>query len=252
MLTLSRKGHFSRSFTFSAKTPYIQFRMNFHISKLSLLASVASTSSLTGRNLAPNNSFKPTPCRGVGHVLYATLAHVRRPATGRLNSGVRRLKMAYYKDFTPCTYFQESDWLCRLMAIGWLEGGKPFLKGRTDSLAIERIHVLRGEFRTAFPSIVFRGLHACSLCCVGNAGGATLDQSHINLFIPHRGFVFVAPARVDHYIQEHGYLPPESFVEALLACPSPLSPEYRSAIQASNRGVDAPLFRDRPTASGGA
>ena len=39
----------------------------------------------------PNNSFKPTPCRGIGHVLYATLAHVRRPATGRLNSGVRGL-----------------------------------------------------------------------------------------------------------------------------------------------------------------
>jgi hypothetical protein len=37
----------------------------------------------------PNNSFKPTPCRGVGHVLCATLARVRRPATGRLNSGVR-------------------------------------------------------------------------------------------------------------------------------------------------------------------
>ena len=36
----------------------------------------------------PNNSFKPTPCRGIGHVLYATLAHVRRPATGRLNSSV--------------------------------------------------------------------------------------------------------------------------------------------------------------------
>jgi hypothetical protein len=38
----------------------------------------------------PNNSFKPTPCRGIGRVLYATLAHVRRPAKGRLNSGVRR------------------------------------------------------------------------------------------------------------------------------------------------------------------
>ena len=37
----------------------------------------------------PNNSFKPTPCRGVVHVLYATLAHVRRPVTGRLNSSVR-------------------------------------------------------------------------------------------------------------------------------------------------------------------
>jgi hypothetical protein len=39
----------------------------------------------------PNNSFKPTPCRGVGRVLCATLARVRRPATGRLNSGVRGL-----------------------------------------------------------------------------------------------------------------------------------------------------------------
>jgi hypothetical protein len=40
--------------------------------------------------------FKPTPCRGVGHVLYATLARVRRPATGRLNSGVRRQKSVWW------------------------------------------------------------------------------------------------------------------------------------------------------------
>ena len=46
----------------------------------------------------PNNSFKPTPCRGVSHVLYATLAHVRRPATGRLNSSVRRQKSVWL----PC------------------------------------------------------------------------------------------------------------------------------------------------------
>jgi hypothetical protein len=38
----------------------------------------------------PNKSFKPTPCRGGSHVLCATLARVRRPATGRLNSGVRQ------------------------------------------------------------------------------------------------------------------------------------------------------------------
>ncbi len=55
--------------------------------------------------------------------------------------------------------------------------------------------------------------------------------------------MFVAPARVDHYMQEHAYLPPESFIEALLACPSPLAAEYRDAIRASNRGVDAPLWK---------
>jgi hypothetical protein len=48
---------------------------------------------------APNNSFKPTPCRGVGRVLYATLARTRRPATGRLNSGVRRQKGVWWLCF---------------------------------------------------------------------------------------------------------------------------------------------------------
>ena len=51
----------------------------------------------------PNNSFKPTPCRGVGHVLYATLAHVRRPATRRLNSGVRRQKNIRFQPRFACS-----------------------------------------------------------------------------------------------------------------------------------------------------
>jgi len=61
----------------------------------------------------PNNSFKPTPHRGVGHVLYATLAHVRRPAAGRLNSGVRRQKNVR---FPPplCLSLQPSHSLPRL------------------------------------------------------------------------------------------------------------------------------------------
>ncbi len=58
------------------------------------LSASAPVSDLHRRPPPPNNSFKPTPCRGIGHVLCATLAHVRRPATGRLNSGVRRQKSA--------------------------------------------------------------------------------------------------------------------------------------------------------------
>ena len=60
----------------------------------------------------PNNSFKPTPCRGVSRVLYATLAHVRHPATGRLNSSVRaqwrrQLMFKYFLAFllTFSTFF---------------------------------------------------------------------------------------------------------------------------------------------------
>ena len=55
----------------------------------------------------PNNSFKPTPCRGVSRVLCATLARVRRPATGRLNSGVRRQK-AFDCFAFQCSFFPAS------------------------------------------------------------------------------------------------------------------------------------------------
>jgi len=129
------------------------------------------------------------------------------------------------------------------MAVGWLEQGRPFPKGMAEDRVAERIRLLREEFYEAFPSWSPRGLHACSICLALRDGSAILDRSHINLFVPHRGFVFVAPGRVDHYIEAHQYLPPESFIDAVLACPSPLGAEYRDAIRASNRGVDAPLFQ---------
>jgi hypothetical protein len=145
--------------------------------------------------------------------------------------------MAYFKDFTVCTYFGTGDWLCRLMAIGWIERGKPFDRGDAGTGWAERIRFLRQEFRSAFPEWLFRGLHECSIC------GTWLEESHVNLFVPHPGFVFVAPGRIDHYMTAHRYLPPQSFLDALMACPSPRSEEYRSALRASNRGVDAPFFR---------
>ena len=62
-----------------------------------------SGSDLHRRPPPPNNSFKPTPCRGVGCVLYATLARIRRPATGRLNSGVRRQKNIRFQPHFACS-----------------------------------------------------------------------------------------------------------------------------------------------------
>ncbi len=149
----------------------------------------------------------------------------------------------YFKDFTPCEYFDTGAWRCRLMAIGWIERGKPYTVGATVARAIERIPSLREDFRLAFPAHSFRGLHTCSICSAQEPASPSLDQSHVNLFIPHRGFVFVAPGRVDHSIETHAYQPPESFIAALLDCPSPLGVEYRAAIRASNRGEDAPLYR---------
>jgi hypothetical protein len=59
-------------------------------SRLSAPTNPRNSPTSPGFGWSHNSSFKPIPCRGIGHVLYATLAHVRRPATGRLNSGVMR------------------------------------------------------------------------------------------------------------------------------------------------------------------
>jgi hypothetical protein len=62
----------------------------------------------------PNNSFKPTPCRGGGRVQCATLAHVRRPATGRLNSGVRRRRNILS---LCCSRFGVAGFVCSALRI---------------------------------------------------------------------------------------------------------------------------------------
>jgi hypothetical protein len=153
--------------------------------------------------------------------------------------------MAYYKDFTVCDYFDGSMWTCRLMAIGWIEHSKSYPKGNADPLFIRKVNTLRANFRDAFPDICFRGLHCCTLCKMAGSLDVSLDNSHINLFIPLGGLVFVAPGRIDHYLEAHNYLPPESFMRAVMDCPSPLTEEYREKMRAANRGQDAPLFRDK-------
>lgn len=149
--------------------------------------------------------------------------------------------MAYFRDFTVCHYDSQSDWRCRLMAIGWIERGKPFDRGSVPAAVLDTIAALRAQFGASFPHLTCRGWHCCSLCGSFDTPHP-LAQSHINLYIPHRGFMFLAPGRVDHYIAEHDYAPPDSFVDALLACPPPASAEYRALCRAANRGEDAPLF----------
>jgi hypothetical protein len=129
------------------------------------------------------------------------------------------------------------------MAIGWIEHSKSYPVGEVDASLISKVNLLRADFRKAFPHEVFRGLHRCSLCVAARHTEATLEDSHINLFIPLGGFVFVAPGRIDHHMEVHRYLPPESFIGAVMNCPSPLADEYFQALKAANRGFDAPLSR---------
>jgi hypothetical protein len=58
-----------------------------------------------------------------------------------------------------------------------------------------------------------------------------------SLFIPGKGMIYVAPVSISHYIDAHGYQPPDSFYQAVEQCPRMRSSAYFQALLA-NGGRD--------------
>lgn len=54
-----------------------------------------------------------------------------------------------------------------------------------------------------------------------------------SLFIPGDGVIYVAPVSLSHYIDAHGYRPPERFEQAVERCPAMRSSAYFQALLAS-------------------
>lgn len=160
--------------------------------------------------------------------------------------------MSYFADFSPCTYnsgpYHAASWRCPLLAIGWLEHPNELPKGGqlADSVR-DRIAFLRFASELVYSGIIFRGLHECSWCRSQGVDEwrATLWDSHINLFIPDTDRVFIAPGRIDHYVEQHGYLLPSEFLEALMRCLDPRTSHYEALLSRANGGVNSPLAEAR-------
>jgi len=150
----------------------------------------------------------------------------------------RELELIRYHN-GPC---DADEWHCPLLAVGWLEREESFTTGACPPSVLEKLRDLRGQFNLAFSEFSFRGLHECSFC---ETGVRALSDSHINFFIPGKDVIYLAPGRVDHYIQAHAYLPPQEFIEAVFGCPDPVSSEYTFALKELNHGRRPPLFPER-------
>jgi hypothetical protein len=59
------------------------------------------------------------------------------------------------------------------------------------------------------------------------------SASSMELFIPSTGFLYSFPENIAHYIDSHGYCPPEGFQRAVLDCPPMKSMEYRKLLLAN-------------------
>jgi hypothetical protein len=155
--------------------------------------------------------------------------HVAHP---RLHAGQhlvgKLVRVAYFPDLAPHSYGEgiHPD----VVHVGWLDGVHPFPKGPIDRRLVEKLKVLAAK-----PVELYRGSHICELC--------PEPADVVKTFIPDRGklidpscsrmqwaeqrcsngeirvssgaVIFAAPALDVHYIEEHGYLPPAEFLEAV-------------------------------------
>lgn len=131
--------------------------------------------------------------------------------------------MSYYADLTPYEYLPETvpDG-AEILNVGWLDPGEEFPTGEPDPEFLANLIVLAADHATA----VTRGFHRCRLPHPFDEdfqfgavyGSRLLHLGHAEIRVTTAdGRLLAAPTLVVHYVRDHGYRPPEPFVEAVKA-----------------------------------
>ena len=130
----------------------------------------------------------------------------------------------WFEDLAECSYFGAPATQF-LRAVGWLERGKPFTAGAVPRAVFDKLVELRKD---PWQPMAAAGVHSCDLCLYdAEAHGSR------TLFIPGQELIYVCPELIVHYMNAHGYAPPEEFCRAVIACTPMRSVEYRKAVLAS-------------------
>jgi hypothetical protein len=128
-------------------------------------------------------------------------------------------------------------------AIGWLSAEHSYPKGPVPRAFLDRLRSFCARWGDSIDALnwgVAGGWHTCELCNEFRASG--------NFGVPAGAVLFVAPQMVGHYVEKHGYLPPQEFIEAVLAAPMPGTSKYADAVEPF---IGLELLED-PGAVGGA
>lgn len=126
------------------------------------------------------------------------------------------IKFDRYEDGRELGNVELPDGSFPLIAIGWLGDKKDFPVGNVPQEFIDRLTRLityQGNTVT-----VYRGYFPCAFC--GYNGMLTNVQPEMGggiLLVPGMNIVFICPDMILHYVSEHSYLPPQSFVDAVLS-----------------------------------
>lgn len=116
----------------------------------------------------------------------------------------------YFADLTPCPYngVREKNGL----SVGWLDKLHDFPRGPVPAEFVERLTEICKN-----PVVHHLGFHFCELC--NFARDSSLEgarSSTVIQVVARGGTIYFAPAMICHYVSQHGYQPPEDFIEAVM------------------------------------
>lgn len=124
--------------------------------------------------------------------------------------------------------------------IGWLGNGYSFETARPSAMFIANLYFWMGVARVN----LLRGYHECDFCNDRNErpfveiDGVRTWLGSSEIWIPgKKGRVYAAPDLVLHYIESHQYLPPQEFIEAVLAIEN--SDHWNACQEYESRTIEA-------------
>jgi len=143
--------------------------------------------------------------------------------------------MTYFDDLSDYGYHSHFD-RAETKNVGWLACGHKFEKEVPSLALLDSLW----EFCTISVAQM-RGIHECDLCAPPewiiaerNGHRLSLGSAEIRVFSSPRGVIYAAPNLIYHYVCAHHYKPPDEFVQALMAGPSPPSPAYFEKLRTLN------------------
>ncbi|MER7706097.1 hypothetical protein ABTX81_24785 [Kitasatospora sp. NPDC097605] len=158
--------------------------------------------------------------------------------------GVAHAGGSYYASFVPSR---------RRINVGWLSGRHGYTTGPVpDGFLVRLLDIRRWQNVN-----LTRGFHVCELCPPGKEKAGLLTVEHKGdvlhlgngeIRVPGTsGEVFAAPTLIAHYVDGHDYLPPVSFIDAVLLCPD----GWMSGPDAPGVPADATRYDYRSPGDGG-
>jgi len=110
--------------------------------------------------------------------------------------------------YFPDLYKEKRPYGVTAIKVGWLDKGKPYPK--MEDKDFNKLANLILKLEEIGPGVYTKGWHDCPFC------GKHKSSTQFQIQLKGGKTFYDAPEMIIHYIIDHGYLPPQEFIDAIM------------------------------------